>query len=185
MLRLSGLSMALLLGVVNPAITFAQPPDHPALQAMMAAYDTNDDGTISTEELQTGRAADYATADSNSDGVLSLTELQAFETTKKATMDTSRFTSLDADSNGTLSTSEFLANVPTDRVGAETTLFGLADTDKSNSLSSAEFAALHSEQGRSWRAFAMLDANGDGSISKDEFVNATLPSGGGRAGKHR
>ncbi len=185
MLRLSGLSMALLLGVVNPAITFAQPPDHPALQAMMAAYDTNSDGTISTAEFQAGRASDYATADSNSDGVLSLTELQTFETTKKAAMETSRFTSLDTDSSGTLSVSEFLANAPSDRVGVETTLFGLADTDKSNSLSSAEFAVLHSEQKRVWRAFAMLDANGDGSISKDEFVNADFPSSGGRGGKHR
>ena len=182
--------LAVILSLGLSAPVFARPGGmmgHPQrLAAMVAQYDQNQDGTVTMEEIQAGRAAEFAQADSNAYGLLSLEELQVLIETKRAARHAARFASLDTDGNGQLSVTEFQAarRAPVDR---SATLFGLADANNDGVLNSEEMTQLKSPQGRTWRKFARFDSNGDGVISATEYATA-MPAGprrGGRPGRCR
>jgi Ca2+-binding EF-hand superfamily protein len=146
------------------------------LAAQAAQYDLNRDGTVTPEEIQTGRAAEFNRADSNRDGQLSLAELHSVQTERRA----ARFAQRDANGDGVLSLDEFQAQRRMPPAQAAT-VFGLADRDHDGSLSQDESAQLRGPQGRVWRQFARLDGNGDGVVSAAEYT-AAVP-GQGRGGR--
>lgn len=149
-----------------------------------AQYDINQDGQVTSEEIETVRAATFNEADSNGDGNLNLEELQVQMENQRTKRQAERYTALDTDGNGQLSVTEFQESHPSGDVTMSTTLFGLADENGDSALSQAEFAALKSPEGRVWHHFARLDTDGNGVISPTEFVEAKLRRGGhhGRRG---
>jgi len=154
------------------------------LDEFIAQYDSNQDGTVTAEEIQAARAAEFQQADTNVNGTLELQELQADMESKQAQHQATRFAQIDTDGNGQLSVEEFQNAHPEPNTGIAATLFGLADQDKNGALSPEEFAALRSPEGQIWHHFAQLDSDGDGVISVAEYTAAKIdgrgPGGGGR-----
>ena len=168
---------AIILGLGLSSSVMARPD----MARMAAQYDANGDGTVTVEEIQAGRAAEFQLNDGNGDGALSLEELQALMEQKRAERSAERFARLDTDGNGTVSVTEFQAKAPGKRAGSAATMFGLADANADNALDAAEFAALKSPEGRLWRHFARMDTDGNGVISETEFAEF-VPKRGHRGG---
>jgi len=129
---------------------------------------------------QTDRAAEFAAADTDSSGSLTLTEMQVYFSAKIET----RFTELDSDSDFALSLAEFTVNETDRSMAFATELFNLADADTSSSLDLDEFAdiAPNNSNGEIIRYFAMLDQDGDLSVSVQEYTGSRK-SGMGPFGK--
>ena len=144
----------------------------------IAQYDSNQDGTVTTEEIQAARVAEFQQADINANGSLELQELQADMESKQAEHQATRFAQIDTDGNGQLSVAEFQDSHPRTDTGMATTLFGLADQDKNETLSLEEFTALRSPEGHVWHHFAQLDSDGDGVISAAEYTAAKMDNRG-------
>ena len=133
------------------------------LPEFLKPYDINNDGVLSTEELEgarkglADRAKDALLAkwDANGDGKLSPAEL---ELARKAAFDeitkirTDRFNAADKNSDGFLSLAEFTAMIPTAPTSTSATalaltaaeilkMFTYLDTNKDSQISLAEFLA--------------------------------------------
>lgn len=174
MLNQRQLCLALLVSLSFSAPAFAGHGGHGGQHraAMIAAqYDINQDGTVTMDEIQAGRAAEFTQADSNADGQLSVAELQALQAQRRTARQAARFAQLDSNGDGVLSVEEFQAQR---RAAPEraANLFGLADTNRDGMLDQNEMAVLKSPQGRVWRKFVHIDSNGDGVISAAEYANA-------------
>lgn len=74
--------------------------------ALLAQADTNDDGTISKQEIDALRSARVTSADANSDGALEIEEFDSLyrELTRERMVDA--FQRLDADGNGSVDAAE-------------------------------------------------------------------------------
>lgn len=136
-----------------------------------AIYDTNGDGTVTTEEVTAVRTADYNAANTNTADELTLAEFQNLKTTVQARQIAAVFASFDTDTSSTLTLAELTgANTATTAIN---TAFALADADANAVLSLAEFTNLHSKgTGSSIWDFARLDADGSKALSLTEYLAA-------------
>jgi len=139
--------------------------------------DSDGDGRITPKEIKAARASEFKTA-AGEDGYISLAELKALKATKAA----ARFTALDTDANGQLTESEFTANRTERGAVVAKNLFKIGDTNADGNLSNKEFATLAQSILNPIMPFAMMDADGDGRLSEDEFT-APPPRGPGHKGK--
>ena len=128
-----------------------------------------------------------AAADSDGDGKLSISEISAATGVSDSASITKAFTALDANGDQSLNANELGAGLqaaqPHGRRGhhhgpppaasdVAATLLKAADSDKGGSLSLEEIVkALGSDAGSDpSKAFAALDANGDGALASDELT---------------
>jgi len=147
--------------------------------------DANADGVVTTAELQSRVLERWTKSDTNQDGKVTADEMKAqFVAFKQE-----RFTKRDANGNGVLERSE-VQRMPEG-------MFSKLDTDKSGTLSPAELTSAHMKRGGKGprgefkglpgdadkdgavtkaeatagvaKMAARIDANGDGTLTKDEL----------------
>ena len=75
----------------------------------MAAFDTNEDGTLSPEEMTAGIQAELKTYDTDANSSLSLEEFEAMHEAHNRTMNDRRFQMHDADGDGQVTEAELTA----------------------------------------------------------------------------
>ena len=75
----------------------------------MAAFDTNEDGTLSPEEMTAGIQAELKTYDTDANGSLSLEEFEGMHEAHNRTMNDRRFQMHDADGDGQVTEAELTA----------------------------------------------------------------------------
>jgi EF hand len=137
--------------------------------------DSNNDGSISYEELQTAdhaiSAERFATADADGDGLLNRQELHdAVSPGRRGPREHPDVMRLDTDGDGMLSLAELQAS----KAAMSAERFTAADSDGSGLLSREEMrAVLSTHAGRERHADpAALDTDGDGMLSLPEMQAA-------------
>ena len=81
---------------------------------MQRLFDTDDDGTVSPEELRTGLLDALETYDTDGNGMLSLAEFETLHAAHIREHTVDRFQAFDADGDGQVTSEEFAA--PADRI---------------------------------------------------------------------
>lgn len=81
---------------------------------MQRLFDTDDDGTVSPEELRTGLLDELKTYDADDNGMLSLAEFETLHAAHIREHTVDRFQAFDADGDGQVTSEEFAA--PADRI---------------------------------------------------------------------
>ncbi len=162
----------------------------------MMDYDSNGDGSVSKEEIQAGRMAEFKAHDNNKDASLSLDELKTLSTNKRnqrKTVSTNkrnqrmakRLEKLDSDGNGQVTFAEFQTGALKKGKNMSTRVFALADSNQDKVLDAQEMAALKSSEGRVLFKFAHMDSDGNGLISETEYSEHKPVKGGRHGRKHR
>jgi Ca2+-binding EF-hand superfamily protein len=118
---------ALALGAVLLSATAIAASGTKGVAAALAADDTDKDGTLSLDEVNTAAGTKFDAADTDKDGTLSAAEAKAAGISKKA------LKAGDADKDGTLDKTEFMTIVKTK--------FTAADTDGDGKLTKAELSS--------------------------------------------
>ena len=128
--------------------------------APLETYDADDDGIVTREEVETGRAARFAAADADGDGALSPEELIAME---EAILEEARLaraaavvTRMDDNGDGLLQAGELEARTP--RIAP---LFDELDTDGDGGISQAEMEARRPQRGEGGFGRGHGHGNGD------------------------
>jgi hypothetical protein len=129
---------------------------HASLADPLLALDTNDDGVVTTEELEVRALERWSTTDLDHDGKVTANEMKA----KLAEFRRERFAARDADGNGVLEQAE-LADVPEAMVRR-------LDVDGSGALSRAELDNGYLVQESGLLKLLPGDANDDGAIVRAE-----------------
>lgn len=140
-------------------------------------YDLDGDGRVTREEFETVKAQKFDEADTNADGTLSADEMQALVLASVAERQQAAFDAADADADGFISLAEFTDARPHASAAALEVIFGLIDLDTNNLLDQTEWAILRSDEGKGLMRYALMDSNGDGSISESEFTNRVSHGG--------
>ncbi|MGY6215075.1 hypothetical protein ACW73L_07935 [Methylolobus aquaticus] len=135
------------------------PPD-PAL------VDTDGDGKISKAEIEAARGTEFKAADTDGDDSLTLAELKSWMARRVE----DRFKALDTDGNGLVSPAELTSGKSGRRATMLSNLLKQGDLDGGGSLSLEEFRLLASSASKAGLFFAGMDANGDGKVSKAEYL---------------
>lgn len=162
--------------------------------------DTNGDGTVTTAEFKAGALARWTEADANKDGKVTADEFKAAHEKQHQKHMQERFASEDTNSDGLLQRSE-VQKMPDE-------FFAKLDTNKDGALSKDEMASFkpkhfgkgehqgeakrlpgdENQDGVVTKAEAVsgseqwakkIDANGDGTLTKEEMMQAH-PHHGGR-----
>lgn len=134
--------------------------------------DRNQDGKLTLPELEASVGAKFAELDANSDGVLSQDELEAMKAKwrgkkgkqgKRGKRGAKHFEKLDADGNGVIGRDEAPPRMQE--------RFAELDANSDGSLSQDELKAMRKQfKGKgSKKGHKMLDKDGDGTVSLDEF----------------
>lgn len=114
--------------------------------APLETYDADGDGTVTREEIETGRADRFAAADADGDGALSAGELIAMEEVIQEEVRLARaaavVTRMDDNGDGLLQNEELEARLP-----QIAPLFDELDTDKDGGISQAELEARRPQRG--------------------------------------
>jgi Ca2+-binding EF-hand superfamily protein len=131
-----------------------------------ASYDLDGDGTVTEEEIQTARTAEFAKIDTGGDGTISIAEAQTWLDSRLAT----EFASLDADQNGSLSQAEFVGSQTGRKARLAAKAFKFGDSNGDGALSLAEFKADKPVARELTRMFAMHDTDDDDQISQAEYL---------------
>ncbi|WP_162560203.1 EF-hand domain-containing protein [Methylotetracoccus oryzae] len=135
------------------------PPD-PAL------VDTDGDGKISKAEIEAARGIEFKAADTDGDDSLTLAELKAWLSQRVE----DRFKALDRDGNNLISAEELVHGETGRRATMLSNLLKQGDLDGGGSLSPEEFRTLASSASKAGLFFAGMDENGDGKVSKAEYL---------------
>lgn len=126
-----------------------------------AKMDTNGDGTVTTAEFEAGALARWTEADANKDGKVTADEFKAVHEAHKQ----ERFTKEDVNGDGLLQRSE-VAKMPEE-------FFTKLDANKDGALSKDELASMkhHGKSPEEGRARPLPgDENNDGVVTKAEAV---------------
>ena len=156
-----------------------------------AKLDVSGDGTISQLELLNDGIAGVATAvrtgfagmDADNNGLLTITEFKSGMAGKASDTELAFwFAKLDTNGDGALSQLELVATGQTDIVAALRAGFAAMDADNNGLLTIAEFKAGMAGKATNseldyW--FAVLDANGDGQLSKLEAIKTNTSNASG------
>jgi Ca2+-binding EF-hand superfamily protein len=174
MRKITILSSAIILSLtVNVAI--AGPGGHGRPGPRLMDFDTNQDGSITGDEVQAVLTERFTVADTDGDGLLTQDEMSIAHEQLRKEEAAKRFAELDTDGNGLVSLEEFQATMPSfsgKRGGGAERMFSRLDQDGDGSLSEAEmssgpFADKHSDKAE--RMFSRLDQDGDGLVSSTEM----------------
>ncbi len=124
-------------------------------------FDANNDGVVTTQEVEAFALARFNKADANKDGKVTAEERKALRDQRRE----DKFADRDANGNGVLERSE-VAKMPD-------ALFEKLDTDKSGSLSPAELEAFGPGHHRGKHAGKRghFGSDGDGAVSKAEALS--------------
>ncbi len=147
----------------------ARGKDHAAL---FEAMDTDNNGSVTVEELQAHAAARFADADADGDGFLTPDEMRSARAAWHGKNGTDRAAKMlerhDTDGNGMLDKAELEAagDMRKGRRGAR--MMKWLDTNADGKLDLAEITARRDPADM----LARLDADGDGALSAEEFAKA-------------
>jgi Ca2+-binding EF-hand superfamily protein len=166
----SVLALSLALALPMEAMAFFNPSE----------FDTNNDGKLTTQELQAGLTAQFAKIDTNADKYLSLAEMQAW----RNSVQVEHFNALDTDKSSSLSLAELQATTTQQRFPENMTekLFNLLDSDANKVLSWEEYAVLEPGKGKLIRHFVEMDTDDDLQISEAEYLMPPTRGQGGHGG---
>lgn len=162
----SGLLTALLLGIASTQVS-AGPLG--GFAGDRERFDLDGDGRVTRAEIKEVREQDFLDADTSGDEVLSAQEVQAYEATRAADRLQASFDKVDADEDDAITLAELTDARPRASEAALEVVFDLLDADLSGSLNLAEWEALLSDDGQALMRYAILDRDGDGSVSESEF----------------
>jgi len=152
--RMTKLTMAISAAALAVGgVAYAQMPDgHPKM-------DTNGDGVITRAEAQAHAEQMFDRLDVNHDGKLDQTDRQEMREKMRAMM----FDKLDANHDGSISKAEFMAARPMGHDGMR--------GDKGHRMGGGHG---WKHRGHGEGMMKMADTNGDGAISKSEFMAAAM-----------
>jgi Ca2+-binding EF-hand superfamily protein len=155
------------------------------IDRLMTRFDTNQDGQIALDEVQSQRATHYQEMDTDQNQSVSQAEFQAYMTVKREERRQQRlqdaFTSADTDGDGLLSQAEFLAAMPQKTATTQTdstqqnTQNSVAQTRRGHGRGGHHGMGKGGQGGggygnRLTRHFYRLDNNQDGALSLEEFT---------------
>lgn len=128
--------------------------------------DQNDDGQVTSQELQTAITAKFAAIDANSDGQLTEDELSAMRSKRQSEMKGKRIAKLDKNDNGAIDRDEAPPRMARH--------FDEVDADGDGKLTQAELGEgwkkhRRGKDGRGKKGHAHFDENGDGVVNAEEF----------------
>lgn len=171
------------LSTLTAATLFAFSSLSYADHGLSSIYDTDGDGTVTTEEVTAVRTADHTAADTDSTDGLSLAEFTTMQANIRTRYITAAFDKLNTSGDDSLSLEEFTASsTNTTRIAQLTNIFNLADTDANTSLNLAEFTALKAGGKSPIMQFARLDTDASQQVTLEEYL-AVASRGGKRHGK--
>jgi len=172
---LGGLAVIALGFTAAAAAAAQQPTDRPAARTLRA--DTDGDGRLSQAEFVARRIERLRAADADSDGVVSADERRAALQARLTQHAATRFERLDADKDGVVSRAEFEA--AQGRRGPRMRAHhGRRDGGRAGRAASP--VTIADAEARMVRAFARLDADGDGYITSEERRAGRRPGHGAR-----
>jgi len=171
--RMTKLTMAISAAALAVGgVAYAQMPDgHPKM-------DTNGDGVITRAEAQAHAEQMFDRLDVNHDGKLDQTDRQEMREKMRAMM----FDKLDANHDGSISKAEFMAARPMGHDGMRGDKgHRMADGDDGPGMDGHKMGGHRMGGGHGWKhrghgegMMKMADTNGDGAISKSEFMAAAM-----------
>ena len=152
-----------------PAAVAQQGPPHGAHFGILK-HDSNQDGQLTRDELQSALASDFASHDTDGDGTITVAERQAAMEASRSEAMKERFSALDTNSDGRLSAEEFSARPDQGdshrmaRQGkAQGPGFARGPGMEMKDISFEDFSQ------RRLAAFEKLDADGDQVVTQNEL----------------
>ncbi|MFV2052086.1 EF-hand domain-containing protein [Aliiroseovarius sp. YM-037] len=141
----TGITMLLAVGVTVALTTLAEARDgHRGRMPTFETLDTNDDGSITMQEVLAHRASRFESADTDGDGLLSAQELNARAQDRLRERTARMIERRDTDNDGFLSAEEL--SPPEGREGR---MFNRMDADEDGAISKEEFeTATEKRRGR-------------------------------------
>ena len=174
------LTLALAFSVI-PLSTLAEPDHHHGKTGkFMAFFDSNQDGTVTIEELNEASKKRFQKMDADNNGVVTQDEFRAYVSQRKQERQQQHFSLVDSDSNGQISKEEYLLY---QQQRAEKR-FQDMDTNNDGVVNNSEFSTHKSarwvgkgkhDKGRHHhknRFFSKLDSNNDQQITLEESLTA-------------
>ncbi len=149
--------------------------------ARLALLDSDGDGIITREEMETARQTEFEAADTDGDGYLGAAELAAMQEAQRADRLSTLFDLIDADDDLVISLEEMVSASPSGDeavIGVQFDAFAGDD----GVMDEGEFAYMHSPEAQATRRFIAMDSDGDGYISSDEYGAPVAGSRGGNGG---
>ncbi|KCZ52585.1 hypothetical protein HY29_04715 [Hyphomonas beringensis] len=150
-ITLATVSLGAIAAIALPLAANAGPRGHGdhhrgMMKAYMAEIDANGDGDITTEEVETFRAAKFAEIDTNADGEVSPAEMTAHHEAERAKRRAERearmFAKMDTDGDGVISVEEFNSR--------QMPGFEKADTDGDGVVTAEERDAMKAKMKERW-----------------------------------
>ena len=113
MKTITTLSSAIILSLtVNVAIAGPGGPGGPGPGPLLMDFDTNQDGSITSDEVQAVLTERFTAADTNGDGLLTQDEMSIAHEQLRKEAAAKHFAGLDTDGSGLVSLEEFQATMP-------------------------------------------------------------------------
>jgi hypothetical protein len=138
---------------------------------------TGDNQRVTRQEMTANLTADFDNVDTNGDGMLSYSEFKVLKEKHFANQMANKFVFLDQDESGDISANEFADGHPYAGANEAATVFTFADQDNNGVLSQPELEKLMASGDQIWH-FVHLDSDGNGNVSKNEFLAAPPPPPG-------
>ena len=157
------------------SIALADPGDNNKNSRFMRFFDTNNDKTVTREELNKASRNRFSEMDTDRDNLISATEFKHYFQQRRQNRRTKKYKMIDGDADGLMTKDEFL----TFKYKRASERFHGIDVDEDGIVSLEEFVAAkprrHGKRfrtNRGKRFFSKLDTNSNGEVTRDESLAA-------------